>query len=83
MSIVNHTSVQICSAGAARDTGMPPRSFESLKTMRLAPGGSELVPFPQYDKFVLQVLSCESHELLIRPGLVPSDGVMTVDVPEQ
>jgi hypothetical protein len=80
MMIVNHSGVPVCSVGSAADTGTPPRSYENLKEMHLAPGGSELVQFPGDAKFVLHVLSCDGQVLLLQPGLVPQDGIVTVEV---
>jgi hypothetical protein len=82
MSIVNHTNVQICSIGVAGDTGAPPRSYESLLETHLAPGASTLVSFPAHPQFVLRVMSCDSKELLVKPGLTPQEGIVTIEVGE-
>ncbi len=80
ISIVNHTSVQICSVSAAPDTGSPPKSYGSLKEMHLDPGANALVAYPADEKFVLRVLSCDNKELLVKPGMTRTGGVVTVEV---
>jgi hypothetical protein len=81
MTIVNHSGVMICSVSAADDTGAPRHAYFTLRETHLAPGGSELVPFPPSpERFVLRVLSCDNHEILVKPGLVPQEGVVTVEV---
>jgi hypothetical protein len=81
INVVNRSGAPICSIGTAADTGSPPKSYANASDKRLEPGASVLVSFPRgAGKFVLHVVGCDGRELLHRPGMAPSEGVVTVEI---